>query len=81
MAKSNFVYDIIDFNLVLFQGLEVGLTVYVQGDAGSIPASGDDSPVKPPYSTVRPVLYTVRFRTVRKMCDVKFAFRKDRFIS
>ena len=80
MAKSNFVYDIINFNLVLVQGFEVGLTVDVQGDAGSIPASGDDTPVKPPYSTV-PVLYTVRFRTVRKMCDVKFEFRKDRFFS
>ena len=70
----------LDFNLVLFQGLEVGLTVDVQGDAGSIPVSGDDTPVKPPYSTV-PVLYTARVRTVRKMCDVKFAFCKYRLIS
>ncbi len=60
--------------------MEVGLTVDVQGDAGSIPPSADDTPVKPPYNTV-PVLYTVRFRTVRKMCDMKVAFSKDIFIS
>ncbi len=53
MVKSISVYDIIHFTLVLFQGYEVGLTVGVLWSAGSNPASGDDTPVKLRFCTVR----------------------------
>ncbi len=61
MAKSISVYVIINFTLVLFQGFEVSLTVGALWNAGSIPASGNDTPVKLRYSTV-PVQY--RFGSV-----------------
>ncbi len=66
------IYDIIHFTLVLFQGFEVGLTVGVLWSAGSIPASGDDTPDKLRYSTYISVdrtsferYRTVTYRTVR----------------